>query len=236
MDPHLHGFLILYAANLLWSGGFAAWGFAAGVGLRAPVFAVLFVGPRLARWERDGSRFDLRAIPFPSSSVASAYAELDAEVVGREQRLGHAMPASLAAPFGGASFGRRAIVLLVPYAFLAGLVVLLNGPDALTRIPVNALTLLRGALSPLGTGTEIARGFLRDLGEAPLGEALGQGLRVQLAFTLLPIWGGLWSTLLFVGRRSVGWSPAWTRVATFGTLLGLAILGAWGLAIVRALV
>ncbi len=134
-------------------------------------------------------------------------------------------------PFGTLPLRARLLVLLGPYALLSLLVLLLSGPGTLARVPADAVALVRGALAPTSTGADLARGFLQRLGETPSLTAVGLARGKQLAFVLLPIWPGLWSTLLFVFQPDPARARAWQKIAVIGSLAGLSVLGAWAVAI-----
>lgn len=243
MSPLLRGLAILYAANVAWAAAFALWGLVAATLGRARVVVALFVGPRLCRVDVGTARFELGLLPFPSSSIATKpaedfFLELDGDTDGGGELgpLPIPEPVPDAVVFGEWPLAPRMLALLGPYVLLALTVAGLVGWPALRTVPGDAVLLARGAASPLGTGADLARGFLRRLPEIPLGEAIGRALGKQFAYLLLPTWGGLWSTLLLMARPKLAQGPAWGRIATVGTFAGLAIMAAWGVAIAAALV
>ena len=254
-EPTLRGLAVLYAAALSWSALFALWFFALALLFRRTEMVVrLFLGPRLRFGPRSGPTFALGLLPAPVSSASEALPAWEGSVAetdppdeegeGEEgEDRGEAIPPEdenseeevpTVVPFSDRPLATRVLVALGPYAVLAAVVVATNGAGALTRLPTDVGRLLTGAASPLGAGSEMARAFLTHLGRAPLTEAATRALAKVLASTLLPVWGGVPSALVMGAFPSFTGGKLGGRVVVGGTLLALAFMGSWIVAILKA--
>ena len=213
----------MYIGALGWCVAWTLWGIIVAHLLKiVGASATFLAGPTILRPRTAFVEIEIKCVPWPCSSIRYVPEEDSPEIFEGGQ-----------GPFyDRLSLPTRVAILLVPFILLA--LVLATRKAGLTHVVTDFEKLLRGALSPITVGAPLAKGFLKRLGEAPLGDALTMILGKVLAVQLLPF-GSLWSSLLYAVKPPSHAEKTGTAIFTFTQLLGLGIILSWLIAIAKAL-